>query len=161
MSKIIWIEKYNTGITEVDAQHRQIVTYLNQLHEARVSGNEKAVKDVIEGIIDYTLSHFAFEEALMEQVAYPFASAHKSVHESFIKRVDKFQVRFKAGENIAEELFNLLKRWLLNHIQRDDAAYVRAVNAHFDSLTKEEEGAANSTPQGSWLSRTVKKFFKA
>jgi hemerythrin len=161
MSKIIWVEKYNTGIAEIDTQHRQIVTYLNQLNEARVSGSEKAVKNVIEGMVDYTLSHFAFEEALMEQVAYPFARAHKSVHESFIKRVEKFQSRFKAGENITEEFFDVLKRWLINHIQRDDAAYVSPVKAHFDSITKQEHGVDDAKSQGSWLSRAAKKFFTA
>lgn len=161
MPKVVWIDRYNTGIAEIDTQHKQIVDYLNQLSEARIGGNDKAVKDVIEGIVDYTLSHFAFEEALMVQAEYPVAQAHKSVHESFIKRVEKFQTRFKAGENISEEFYDVLKRWLVNHIQRDDAAYVRSVKAHLDSLTREEPVVANAEPQGSWISRAVKKFFGA
>ncbi len=159
MSKIVWIDRYNTGIEEIDNQHLQIVDYLNQLQEARLKGSAKAVKDVIDGIVDYTLSHFAFEEALMEQAEYPFARAHKSIHESFIKRVEKFQTRFKAGEDIVEEFYDVLKRWLVNHIQRDDAAYARPVKAYLQSLTQEEANIENAQPQGSWISRTVKKFF--
>ncbi len=159
MSKIVWIDRYDTGIAEIDTQHKQIVEYLNQLNEARLRGSAQGIKEVIEGIVDYTLSHFAFEEALMEQAEYSFARAHKSVHETFIKRVEKFQERFKAGEEIAEEFYDVLKRWLVNHIQRDDAAYVRPLKAHLDTLTKEKPVVAGKEAQGSWISRAVKKFF--
>lgn len=161
MTNVVWLDKYNTGIAEIDTQHRQIVDYLNQLNEARLFGNAKKVQDVIEGIIDYTMSHFSFEEALMEQAEYPFLRPHKSIHETFIKRVEKFQARFKAGENISEEFYDVLKRWLVNHIQRDDSAYVRLVKAHLDSLRKEDPPVANAEPQGSWISRTMKKYFGA
>ena len=93
----------------------------------------------------------------MEQAEYNFAQAHKNVHEIFIKRVDKFVSRFQAGEDITEELYSLLKRWLINHIQRDDAAYIRPVKEHLQELSKEETGA--NAPAGSWLSRAVKRFF--
>ena len=161
MSKVIWIDRYNTGIAEIDTQHRQIVDYLNQLNDARMRGSVKQVKDVIEGIVDYTLSHFSFEEALMAEAKYPFAGAHKSVHESFIKRVEKFQVRFKDGEDIFEEFYDVLKRWLVNHIQRDDAAYVRSIKAHLASLNKVEPVVVDTKLQGSWITRAVKKFFWA
>ena len=159
MSQIIWLDKYNTGIAEIDAQHQQIVQYLNELNAVRLRGDAKAVKEVLAGIVDYTMSHFAFEEALMEQAEYAFSQAHRSVHETFIKRVEKFRERFIAGEDIADELYDVLKRWLINHIQRDDAAYVRPVTAHLGSLSKEEPVAAEGEVQGSWLSRAVKKFF--
>jgi hemerythrin len=161
MTNVVWLDKYNTGIAEIDTQHRQIVDYLNQLNDARLSGSPKKVKDVIDGIIDYTMSHFAFEEALMEQAEYPFLGPHKSIHETFIKRVEKFQARFKTGEDIASEFYDILKRWLVNHIQRDDAAYVRKVKAHLESLRKEETPVTNAEHQGSWISRAMKKFFGA
>ena len=161
MTNVVWLDKYNTGIAEIDTQHIQIVDYLNQLNDARLSGSPKKVKDVIDGIVDYTMSHFAFEEALMEQAEYPFLGPHKSIHETFIKRVEKFQDRFKAGEDIASECYDILKRWLVNHIQRDDSAYVRKVKAHLESLRKEEPPVTNAEPQGSWISRAMKKFFSA
>lgn len=160
MDKIVWLDKYNTGIAEIDTQHRQIAEYLNQLREAHLQRSQKAIKEVLVGITDYTWSHFAFEEALMEQAAYNFAKAHKNVHEMFIKRVDTFVSRFQAGEDITEEFYSLLKRWLINHIQRDDAAYIRPVKAHLQELSKNEEtGASEKAPADSWLSRAVRRFF--
>lgn len=160
MTQVIWLDHYNTGIAEIDTQHRQLVDYLNQLAEARKIRNAKAVKDVIEGMIDYTMSHFAFEEALMEEAQYPFARAHRSVHETFVKRVEKFQARYEAGEDIGEEFYDVLKRWLINHIQRDDAAYVRVVLPHLAALAGAAPVTAGAESQGSWISRAVKKFFR-
>jgi hemerythrin len=161
MEKVIWLDQYNTGIEEIDGQHQQIASYLNRLCDAKKSGDDTALDEVIEGIIDYTWSHFAFEEAMMEQAGYSFASAHKNVHQMFINRVEKFQSRFAAGEDIAEEFYSLLKRWLVNHIQRDDAAYVRPIKSYLQSqapaLPEKKEADA---PQG-WLARLAKKFFTA
>lgn len=159
MERIVWLDNYNTGIDEIDIQHRQIVGYLNQLFEAKKARNAQLINEVIDGMIDYTMSHFTFEEVLMEQAEYPFARAHKSVHDTFVKRVERFRERFLAGEDISEEFFSVLKRWLVNHIQRDDAAYVRAVKAQLATLSKEEPITANGTTRGSWISRTVKKIF--
>ncbi|KAG1461099.1 hypothetical protein G6F57_014208 [Rhizopus arrhizus] len=69
------------------------------------------------------MSHFAFEEELMEEAGYPFCAAHKRVHEVFIKRVAEYRLRFQAGEDISDELRTMLSRWLFNHIRGDDQAY--------------------------------------
>lgn len=155
---IVWLDKYDTGIAEVDGQHRQIVDYLNQLHKAKLAKDSKGVREVMDGMVDYTLSHFAFEEAMMKEAAYAFARAHKNVHDTFIKRVEKFRERLAVGEDIADEFYDVLKRWLVNHIQRDDAAYVRHVKAHLD-VQKPATPAAAQEPQSGWLAKAVKRFF--
>jgi CheY-like chemotaxis protein len=72
-------------------------------------------------------SHFAFEEELMEEAGYTFTNAHKRVHEIFIKRVAEYRQRYQAGEDIADELKNMLSRWLINHIRGDDKAYAETI----------------------------------
>ena len=148
MAILNWTSDLDTGIAEIDNQHRRIVDYINRLNELRHTHDRAGLSDVIGEMVDYTMSHFAFEEALMEQAEYAFSQAHRSVHETFIKRVEKFRERFIAGEDIADELYDVLKRWLINHIQRDDAAYVRPVTAHLGSLSKEEPVAAEGEVQG-------------
>ena len=97
----------------------------------------------------------------MEEASYPFASAHKNIHNMFIKRVGQFQDRFKDGEEVSEEFYGVLRRWLVNHIQRDDAAYTKAVKANLSTLVRDEPSPADESPTGSWLSRSIKKFFGA
>lgn len=87
----------------------------------------EAVASVITEMVDYTLSHFAFEEALMEDAGYRFLSPHRRVHELFAKKIPEFQARFEAGEDITEELHTMLVRWLYNHIRGDDQGYVESI----------------------------------
>jgi hemerythrin-like metal-binding protein len=60
-----WTADLSIGIELIDAQHRRIVDYINQLNDARQTGEKKAVGLVLEGLADYTLSHFGYEEAVM------------------------------------------------------------------------------------------------
>lgn len=152
MAELVWTDDLNTGIEPIDLQHRQIVSFINQLHEAHLGGDRTAVADVIEGLVEYTVSHFAFEEALMEDAGYEFVRPHKKVHELFVRRVSEYHDRFKAGEDVAHALHELLARWLFNHIRHDDASYVGSVKTNMIKITEEK------APEG-WLSRSLGRFF--
>ncbi|MBI5889460.1 MAG: bacteriohemerythrin [Nitrosomonadales bacterium] len=128
MAKTIWTSNLNTGIEAIDKQHRKIVDYINQLDDAISSGRKKElVAKVIDSLADYTYSHFKYEERLLEEVSYPFLKAHRNIHQIFIRRLGEYQVRFKRGEDISEELHMMMFNWLFGHIKHDDMDYVAAV----------------------------------
>lgn len=128
MAKTIWTSNLNTGIEAIDNQHRKIVEYINLLDDARAAGGKKAlVSKVIDNLVDYTISHFQYEERMLERANYPFLKAHQNVHQIFIKRLATYQERFKNGENISEELHTLMFNWLFGHIKYDDMDFVSSV----------------------------------
>ena len=127
MEIIQWSPTLETGIDVIDQQHKRIVDYINALRIAQGKGDRGAVAKTIDDVIDYTQSHFGFEEALMEDAGYPLLNAHKRVHELFIRRVAVLHQRFKSGEDIAQDLHNVLARWLITHIQTEDRHHVGAV----------------------------------
>lgn len=131
MSKFVWTEQLNTGIEVIDQQHRRIVEYINQLEDARANGYPRAeVGSIINELVDYTISHFAFEESMQEEAGYPFSTSHKKVHDLFTKRVAEYQTRFNDGEDVTKALSSLLVTWLFNHIKRDDVDYVESVQTN-------------------------------
>jgi hemerythrin len=152
MGLLIWQDDLDTGIDVIDGQHRRIVEMINQLHAAQGRGSRDGVGEVIAELVDYTLSHFAFEEELMEEAGYPFCAAHRRVHEVFVKRVGEYRLRFDAGEEVADELKTLLSRWLFNHIRSDDKAYSETVRRHLDQFTRSHQ-------HGGWLNRTLARIF--
>ena len=152
MALLLWQDNLNTGIQVIDDQHRRIVEMINQLHAAQTGGSQLGVAEVIDELVDYTLSHFAFEEELMEEAGYPFCAAHKRVHEVFTKRVSEYRMRFQAGEDVVDELKSMLSRWLFNHIRNDDKAYSEQVRQHLDRFIRQHQ-------QGNWLTRTVQRLF--
>jgi hemerythrin len=150
---IAWTNDLNTGIDVIDNQHKRIVDYINQLESAITQANRVAVGQVLNELVDYTLSHFAFEESLQEEAGYKFSKPHKAIHEVFAKRVARYQERHNAGEDIAEQLHEMLSTWLVHHIKRDDIAYVSEVNASIKNIVKDKK-------EGSWLSNSLGKFFR-
>lgn len=151
MARLEWSNDLNTGIDVIDGQHRRIVDYINQIDDARKGHNRAAVSEIIDATVDYTLSHFGFEETLMEDAGYEFVRPHKKVHELFTRRVGELQARHKAGENVIDDLHGLLSRWLFSHIKNDDAGYVKAVKATMKTLTEEKQ-------EGGWLARSLGRF---
>ena len=153
MAYLHWSNDLDTGIEVIDKQHRRIVDLINKLNTANEGGDPAVINHVLGELVDYTLSHFSFEEELQERSNYPFYKAHKRVHEIFTKRVAEFQKRATGGENVAPELLSMLKIWLINHIKGDDADYVEAV---VESLGVE---VRRSDISGGWLGNALKKFF--
>jgi hemerythrin len=76
MALLVWVLELDTGIAEIDRQHRRIVDYINRLYELRSSPDREGLGDVIGEMIDYTVSHFVFEERI-ESAGYMFAGPHK------------------------------------------------------------------------------------
>lgn len=139
-----WDSSLNLGIDVIDNQHRRIVDYINELEIALRDKNEDGVKGVVDKMIDYTVTHFAFEEALMAQSGYKITASHHAVHEAFTRRMRDYQRRAVAGENVGRALLSDLRMWLTNHIKRDDKDYV---------------GSVQTAMNESWISKSLRKFF--
>lgn len=145
---IVWTPELDTGIAVIDQQHMKIVDYINALESAHALGLRTTVGQTLDELVEYTMSHFAFEESLQEEAGYPFCKPHRKVHELFIRRINEYVERFNAGEDITSELHKLLSAWLINHIRRDDADYVAAVKSKMIGLIEEKE-----KKKSGWLSR--------
>lgn len=150
MAHLEWSKDLDTGIQVIDNQHRRIVDYINQMYHAQEHHSTEEIGTVLDELVDYTMSHFAFEESLMEEAGYPFVNAHKRVHQLFTKRVGSYVQRFKLGEDVSEELMHTLRTWLLNHIRNDDRDYAGSVRENMEQI---------SSKSGGWMSRAMKSFF--
>lgn len=127
MSKIIWDSSLELDIPPIDKQHKRIVDYINQLEEIKQTHDRSVIGDVLNQLVDYTMSHFAFEEELMEESGYIFVNAHKRVHNLFVRKVNDYMERFRMNEDITDELLVSLRTWLVNHILNDDRDYGKTV----------------------------------
>lgn len=156
---IEWDSKLDTGIAVIDAQHKRIVDYINELEAAKVIGDRRRANEVIEQLIDYTESHFGFEEAMMEEAGYKFLKPHKKVHELFIRRVTEITLRSAKGEDILEELQSVLSKWLLNHIASEDRDYAPVVLASTGTKPLAAVTADLPSASGGFFSGLVKRLF--
>jgi hemerythrin len=151
VDKVHWTPELEIGINVIDNQHQRIVEYINLLADMDAETPPAQVAELINALIDYTYSHFAFEEALMEEAGYQYLTVHRRTHEAFTDRVQALFQRFKAGDQVSEEIGQLLQTWLINHIMEDDRSYA--------PIVKQQLSLIESRDSGGWLSRTLHRFF--
>ena len=117
-----WNSKLDVGVAGIDQQHRKLVDILNRLNDAMQTGRGADVLgQVLDDLIKYTASHFAFEEGLMRKSAYPGYAAHKKEHDDLVKTAVDLQAKFKSGETrLSVDVLRFLRNWLTTHIQGTD-----------------------------------------
>jgi len=125
MALITWTDALSVNIKEIDEQHKKLIAMVNELHSAMGAGKGKAAMGaVLGGLVEYTKTHFAFEEGLMQKHNYVGYLSHKGQHDELTKQVLDLQSRFKEGKTLVTvEVMNFLKDWLSNHIQNSDKKY--------------------------------------
>lgn len=124
MSLLIWSSNYSVRVNSMDEQHRRLIDLINQLHDAVQHNNTSSVRIVLSALVDYTRTHFADEECLMQTHNYPALTQHKAQHQKFTAQVIEVQKQFLAGkQDIGRDTLAFLKEWLINHIMATDKSY--------------------------------------
>jgi hemerythrin len=133
-----WDSKYETKISEIDSQHKQLFHLINNIedvyenHKAHLSLQTKVLLDAVSALEDYTLSHFLIEERVMEHNQYPDLEAHIAQHNQFTDKILELKNRLgdtnllsddKGLEIFLKDLVEFLRSWLTNHILVKDMDY--------------------------------------
>lgn len=122
---VIWSDQYSVGIARIDTEHQKLIGLVNNLYAAMLEGRGKAaIGQVLDGVADYTRSHFVNEERLLRIHAYPAFEGHKAEHDKLIQQVKHLQDEHRAGKAvISMEVMRFLQHWLVDHIIGVDKKY--------------------------------------
>jgi len=128
---LAWSSSLEVGHGEIDHQHRRLVDLVNRLNEAMSLGHGREVTGtILQELVEYTVNHFAFEESLMRDHAYPGREHHLQEHRKLVESVSEFKRQFESGQgSISVELMAFLRDWLVNHILKVDKALARSLAA--------------------------------
>lgn len=158
MSDFTWDNSYSVGIDEVDSQHKEIFSIIDEFDTAI---RDKKAADIVSSILgrlaDYTKYHFKLEEDLMIACKFPDCENHIALHEKLISDLNGFIERSNAGENVSLELMHFLRKWLVYHIKNSDMSYSR----HLDSTgMKKSDWTPSTMPppetkKKGWFSKLV------
>jgi len=80
---------------------------------------------IINELIDYTESHFSYEEELMSQYGYKGLEDHRKEHQAFvdhIKQIDYDEID-REQTQMAMDMILFIANWIESHILKMDAAY--------------------------------------
>ncbi len=132
MALIKWRSQLEIGVPEIDADHKQLVHYVNELSDAVLAGeSRKVVGRILMNLIQYTNEHFEREEKVMAAVEYPKMQGHIKEHERLKQQVQVEAARFVSNksETVGQEVLDFLAEWLCHHIvgmDRPLAEYCKA-----------------------------------
>jgi len=130
MPLVKWSSRLSVGVTEFDGQHQKIVEMINTLHDAMKSGQGASlIGNIVESLINYTSTHFAAEERLMQQHGFPGLDEHKAQHAALVTKVLQMQAKYKEGKALPQGLMLFIKQWLMTHILDEDKQYGPFLNS--------------------------------
>ena len=133
MALITWDDGLSVNVAEIDGQHQKLVGMLNDLHAAMKKGEGRRIIDsIVNGLVDYSVTHFATEEKYFKLYNYHGAHAHTREHLDFIAQVSEFKraAAARGGQGLSIEVMQFLKDWLLKHIKGSDKDYSGFFNQH-------------------------------
>ncbi|MDK9700763.1 MAG: bacteriohemerythrin [bacterium] len=125
MALITWNERFSVSIPQIDQQHKKWIDIVNRLHEAMAAGKgNEVIGAVLLEMVNYSKMHLDFEEKLLTQHSYPDLAAHKLQHDVLRKRIHEVYQKYQAGNKfLTLDVMNMLKDWLLQHIEGVDKKY--------------------------------------
>jgi len=120
-----WKDSYSVGIDSIDQQHKKLLNLINQLQTAvDYSTGEQFEREALDELVDYTKTHFIYEEGLMKDNDYPDFVAHKDQHEKMFKKVGEVLAEYEQDHDTAmANAAQYLKDWLIHHINGTDKQY--------------------------------------
>ena len=123
MKAFKWCEDLSVGIDEIDQDHRQLITCLDNLFTACSAGQGPVVlKDILARLMQYTREHFSHEEDVMRRVDYPDFDEHREMHIELVSALDDIIEEFTISNNheLSNKTLQFLEDWLTHHILIED-----------------------------------------
>ena len=120
-----WGRRLALNIPEIDKQHQELVSMVNELHRAmRMKTGSREAGSILTRLANYTVYHFEYEEKLFDTHGYPETVGHKKIHKDLVAKVLAFTKEFEQGRAaLSMDLMKFLTDWLKNHIMKTDKAY--------------------------------------
>jgi hemerythrin len=136
MAVLDWSNELDTGVYEIDLQHRSLVNIANQLHDAIKAGRaERTIEWMLEELALYTKFHFETEEAYMRRYGLDDLQRHRVEHAELLSGIKRFRRKMKAGdERVQDDVLDFLSGWLEKHLKGADRDFGIEVRAAMNRL---------------------------
>lgn len=143
-----WNEHFETGIEEIDNQHKRLVQLINLLaSHAAFQSDIPTLNVIFDELAQYAAYHFSCEEAIW-QSHFPgqsLVAGHQETHVGFMDAVAeiKYEGREQPVDQVVGNVLGFLTRWLASHILDSDRymAYLITAQEAGKTLAEAEQYA--------------------
>jgi hemerythrin-like metal-binding protein len=112
----------------LDAPHADMLQRAADLAAAAGARNDRKVASILDGLLEATALHFAFEEELMERTSYPERGAHRAAHDLFLQDLHLSAREIATAgvtPRVLEWATERLQQWLRFHMEANDRPLAR------------------------------------
>jgi hemerythrin len=89
---LTWNASLETGIPDIDAQHKQLIDKMNELIKA-IQGNQDqaTIQRIVSSLSSIANLHFGYEETCMNRYRCPIAEKNKMLHSLFTRNFSEIR----------------------------------------------------------------------
>ena len=129
-----WNANFETGLAEIDLQHKRLIELLNQLvSHLAYQADAPALNAVFDELKRYTVIHFSYEESVWQAAFHgdDWETGHRLAHRHFVDEVLRLKAEegVKPLDDVIEDIVGFLTHWLALHIIESDRRMAKAVLA--------------------------------
>lgn len=117
-----WIEEYESGLPEIDVQHRQIFQLIQRVSALDAHNDRPGVRALVAQLEQVARHHFEQEERLMAACGYPDVASHAVDHAQLLLEVRGYQDTLAFN---TRQLTLVLSNWLMSHTLMDDRPFAQ------------------------------------
>jgi len=123
MPLLNWKPEFSVGVESVDFEHEQMINLINEIYDEMKARKDADSIEQFMGDVHFAISaHFALEEKLMREAAYPEYEAHKEEHEELLDQIRDLMDQFAFDPNRGFDLLqDSLSDWFEKHFSTFDA----------------------------------------
>ncbi len=131
------------GMPEIDAPHADMLSRADDVAAAARSRQARKASTLLDGLLEASALHFAFEEEWMDRTAYPDRVAHRTAHDLFLQDLHTSGQEIRASgitPRVLDWACGRLQHWIRFHIEKNDRPLVqhleRAARQRTDDRTQ-------------------------
>jgi diguanylate cyclase (GGDEF)-like protein/hemerythrin-like metal-binding protein len=134
MESFSWNSNFETGLKDVDDQHRRLVDIINSFGESFTEGEIHAdsTENIFKELAEYADYHFREEEELMTRTSIDKRHTDFQIqeHKNFLGEVQALHSGLRPEDsNALKQLLDFLINWLAYHILGADQKMARQIHA--------------------------------
>lgn len=115
-----WKDEMTTGVVELDAQHKYLIDFFNDLgHSIQKRYDPGDISKILKVMKYYAEWHFKKEEECMLRYLCPAADRNAKAHVVFMEKIQEYQKEYEVSGGSIELAFRIheeLAEWIVNHI---------------------------------------------
>lgn len=117
-----WDARLETGVPTIDLQHRILFELMQRIPHGDERGLSPDLSDLLLQLRSYADYHFRYEEDWIHVNARDplIPQGHEHLHAAFGQRLGQLEEQLACGRLDAATLYEFLRRWLIDHIIRQD-----------------------------------------